>query len=92
MVLGAQAIPVFSIMLVFCQREQPKYQTTLHSLYSTLDTLGSKFSLFVSGLMADVFGYTFGLGISFLVSIAVVFLVLKGPAEHEIERQRTKLE
>ncbi|XP_031571708.1 major facilitator superfamily domain-containing protein 3-like [Actinia tenebrosa] len=91
-VLGAQAIPVFSITLMFCQREHSKYQTTQHSLYTTLDTLGSKFSSFIAGLMADFFGYAFGLCISFLASIAFLFLVVKGPKEREIERQHAKRE
>jgi hypothetical protein len=78
---------VFSIMLVFSQKEHPKYQATQHSVYTTLDTLGSKLSLFTAGIMADYFGYTFGLCVSFAVSIAVVVLAIHGSDENEIERQ-----
>ena len=76
---GSQATPVYTLMLRCSQNAPPSVRTTCYSFLGALEILGKQLSLFLAGVIAELFGYVVGLSISLMVSILVVLLVWKCP-------------
>lgn len=81
MVTGSQASPVYTLMLRCSQSVPPSIRTTCYSFLGTLEILGKQLSLFLAGVLAELFGYLTGLSISLAVSLLVVVMVWYCPAQ-----------
>ncbi|XP_074609667.1 major facilitator superfamily domain-containing protein 3-like isoform X2 [Acropora palmata] len=78
---GSQASPVYTLMLRCSQNAPPSSRTTCYSFLGTLEILGKQLSLFLAGVLAELFGYGVGLSASLAVSLMVVTLVWCCPVE-----------
>lgn len=78
---GSQASPVYTLMLRCSQNAPPSLRTTCYSFLGTLEILGKQLSLFLAGVLAELFGYGVGLSASLAVSLMVVTLVWCCPVE-----------
>ncbi|KAJ7377662.1 hypothetical protein OS493_027740 [Desmophyllum pertusum] len=76
---GSQATPVYTLMLSCSQNAPRSVRTACYSFLGTLEILGKQMSLFMAGVLTEIFGYVAGLNISLIVSVFVVLLVWRCP-------------
>lgn len=74
-VLGAQTTPVYSLIVEHTRKQQQTSQATQYSLYTTIEILGSKLSLFLTGLLAEYLGYIACFVVSSVVSVVFAVIV-----------------